>query len=61
MKYNQTRELINLLDELETNTCLREREKNKGGDATDWDQVSYYSTLIREGKESIFNMMANTK
>tara|TARA_R110000796_G_scaffold25722_3_gene72245 strand:- start:362 stop:523 length:162 start_codon:yes stop_codon:yes gene_type:complete len=53
--------LINLLDELEANTYLREREKNKGGDATDWDQVSYYSTLIREGKESIFNMMANTK
>tara|TARA_B110000093_G_C12816017_1_gene344828 strand:+ start:441 stop:626 length:186 start_codon:yes stop_codon:yes gene_type:complete len=61
MTYDQTRELMELLDNIETHTSIREREKSKGDD-TVWSEVAYYSTLVRESKEAIFDMLkANTQ
>ena len=58
MTYTQTLELVSALDSLETYIKCCEREKNKG-EETVWSEVAYYSTLIKEAKETIFDMVNN--
>ena len=58
MTYTQTRDFLLVLDSLETYIKSCEREKNKG-EETVWSEVAYYSTLIKEAKETIFDMVNN--
>jgi|TARA_R110001606_G_scaffold56142_1_gene136176 hypothetical protein len=60
MNYAKTIKLVEALDNLTTYVQFREREKNKG-DETDWSQVAYYSTLIIEAKETLFDLANASK
>jgi|TARA_R110002167_G_C12344275_1_gene621504 hypothetical protein len=55
MDYAKTLKVVEALDSLTTYVQCREREKNKGNE-TDWAEVQYYSTLIDEAKETLFDM-----
>ncbi len=57
MNYAKSAKVIEAIDTLITYVQCREREKNKGDD-TVWSEVAYYSTLIAEAKETIFDMVA---
>mgnify|MGYP003626292495 CR=1 FL=1 len=58
MNYAKSAKVIEAIDTLITYVQCREREKNKGGEDTVWSEVAYYSTLIAEAKETIFDMVA---
>ena len=54
MTYNQTQELFEAMDDLETYAKMYQREISKDG-GTDWEAVIRYSDCIKVARSRIFD------
>tara|TARA_R110001632_G_scaffold194361_1_gene315683 strand:+ start:308 stop:490 length:183 start_codon:yes stop_codon:yes gene_type:complete len=55
MTYNQTQNLFEAMDNLETYAKLYQREMDK--DDADWNEVHRYGNLIKVSRKRIFDVM----
>ena len=59
MTYDETEELFKAMNHIETYTRLHTAEMNK--DETDWENVAYCRTSVKEAREAIFKIATSGK